>query len=193
MNNHDFQEFLQSQKEPIKSCESLTKHFIGKHKTIPVYLTPAFEKEFNNKMTELARLQEENLNLKEEIKELDFLVGLRQKRGLISRFDREFNEEDKIKNPNRSYVGIMPDAEEVYKRYYDMKEQQKVFIKWLEKEIDIRKSDIDKFSKDYENYKVYYLLINDLKANIEVLEEAVCEYKKIIGCECKRMVGETSE
>lgn len=193
MNNNDFQEFLQSQKEPIKSCEDLIKHFIGKHKVIPVYLTHTFEKEFNNKMAELARLQEENLNLKEEIKELDFLVGLRQKRGLISRFDREFNEEDKIKNPNRSYVGIMPDAEEVYKRYYDMKEQQKVFIKWLEKEIDIRKSDIDKFSKDYENYKVYYLLINDLKANIEVLEEALCEYKKIIGCECKRMVGETSE
>ena len=193
MNNNDFQEFLQSQKEPIKSCEDLIKHFIGKHKVIPVYLTHTFEKEFNNKMAELARLQEENLNLKEEIKELDFLVGLRQKRGLISRFDREFNEEDKIKNPNRSYVGIIPDAEEVYERYYNMKAQQKAFIKWLEKEIDIRKSDIDKFSKDYENYKVYYLLINDLKANIEVLEEALCEYKKIIGCECKRMVGETSE
>ena len=74
--------------------------------------------------------------LLEENKELELIIGLRQKRNLISKFDKEYDEEDKKKNPNRDYAGIMPDAEEVYKRYYSMKKQQKEFIKYLEKEKD---------------------------------------------------------
>ena len=74
--------------------------------------------------------------LLEENKELELIIGLRQKRNLISKFDKEYDEEDKKKNPNREYAGIMPDAEEVYKRYYSMKKQQKEFIKYLEKEKD---------------------------------------------------------
>lgn len=60
--------------------------------------------------------------LQQEIKELEFIVGLRQKRNLIHKFDKEYDEEDKKKNPNRKYAAIMPDAEEVYKRYYKQKE-----------------------------------------------------------------------
>lgn len=74
--------------------------------------------------------------LLEENKELELIIGLRQKRNLISKFDKEYDEEDKKKNPNRDYAGIMPDAEEVYKRYYSMKKQQKEFISYLEKEKD---------------------------------------------------------
>lgn len=71
-----------------------------------------------------------------ENKELELIIGLRQERNLISKFDKEYDEEDKKKNPNRDYAGIMPDAEEVYKRYYSMKKQQKEFINYLESEID---------------------------------------------------------
>lgn len=60
--------------------------------------------------------------LQEEIKELEFIVGLRQKRSLIRKFDEEYDEEDKKKNPNREYAGVSPDAEVVYQRYYKQKE-----------------------------------------------------------------------
>lgn len=61
--------------------------------------------------------------LKEEIKVLELTIGLRQTRNLIHKFDKEYDEEDKRKNPNRDYAGIMPDAEEVYKRYYEQQER----------------------------------------------------------------------
>lgn len=69
------------------------------------------------------KLYQENQYLKEEVEELKLILGMRQKRGLISKFDKEFDEEDKKKNPNRDYASITPDAEEVYKRYYELKEQ----------------------------------------------------------------------
>ena len=81
-------------------------------------------------------LFDEMVNWKEEVKELELIIGLRQKRNLISKFDKEYDEEDKKKNPNRDYAGIMPDAEEVYKRYYYIKNQQKEFIDYLENEKD---------------------------------------------------------
>lgn len=80
--------------------------------------------------------------LKKQLEEIEFIVGLRQKRNLISKFDKEYDEEDKKKNPNRDYAGIMPDAEEVYRRYYTMKTQQKEFIKYLEAEINKCQSNI---------------------------------------------------
>ena len=63
-----------------------------------------------------------NKQLKEENEELKFIVGLRQKRNLIRKFDKEYDAEDKKKNPNRAYARIMPDAEVVYRRYYKQKE-----------------------------------------------------------------------
>ena len=67
MNNEELKEFINSKREPITSCKDLTKHFIGIHKTIPVYLTPSFEKEFNYKMTKLGELQQENQELKKQL------------------------------------------------------------------------------------------------------------------------------
>lgn len=80
---------------------------------------PKKQLEFYKDLSE--QLQRENQQLKEQNKELEFIVGLRQKRNLIHKFDKEFDKEDKKKNPNRDYAGIMPDAEEVYKRYYNLK------------------------------------------------------------------------
>lgn len=70
---------------------------------------------------------QENQQLKEQLeeaeKDYDRIFGLWHNRKLIKKFDDEYNEEDKKKNPNRNYAYIMPDAEEVYKRYYELKEQ----------------------------------------------------------------------
>ena len=84
----------------------------------------------------IENLQQENTELKKQLEEVEFIVGLRQKRNLIHKFDKEYDDEDKKKNPNRDYAGTMPDAEEVYRRYYSMKNQQKEFINYLENEKD---------------------------------------------------------
>ena len=50
-------EYLIEKRKPISSCVELSKHFIGRHKTLLVYLTPQFEQEFNSKMYELEKLK----------------------------------------------------------------------------------------------------------------------------------------
>ena len=75
---------------------------------------------------------EKNQELKKQLEELELIVTLSKKRNLISKFDKEYDKEDKKKNPNKNHAEIIPDAEEVYRRYYTMKNQQKEFIEWLE-------------------------------------------------------------
>ncbi len=110
---------------------------------------------------------EENEELKKQLEELEFIVGLRQKRNLISKFDKEYDEEDKKKNPNRDYAGIMPDAEEIYRRYYTMKNQQKEFIEYLEDEI-----------KRLEENNVYQPL---QRMALETHKHNLLKYKEITG------------
>lgn len=109
----------------------------------------------------------ENKELEEQIEEVEFIVGLRQKRNLISKFDKEYDEEDKKKNPNRDYAGIMPDAEEVYRRYYTMKNQQQEFIKYLEDEIKRK--------------RLNATCIFEYNDTVLPLEEILQKYKEMIG------------
>ena len=62
----------------------------------------------------------ENQQLKEEF---DSMFAIYHSRKLIKKFNDEYDEEDKMKNPNRDYACVCPDVEEVYKRYYKLKEQ----------------------------------------------------------------------
>ena len=116
-------------------------------------------------------LFDEMVNWKEEVKELELIIGLRQKRNLINKFDKEYDEEDKKKNPNRDYAGIMPDAEEVYKRYYSMKNQQKEFIDYMNKTIEELECD----DEDDEEMKSYLI------QRIDTFKEILSKFKKIIG------------
>lgn len=128
--------------------------------------------EFNQLKDDYSLLFSDNQDLKKQVEELEFIVGLRQKRTLIRRFEKEYDEEDKKKNPNRDYAGIIPDAEEVYKRYYAMKKQQKEFIEWLEEKIP-RSSCIgeDGFGRiQYESKDIYY-----------EINKILLKYKEIIG------------
>lgn len=111
-------------------------------------------------------LERENQKLNKQLEELEFIVGLRQKRNLISKFDKEYDEEDKKKNPNRDYAGIMPDAEEIYKRYYSMKKQQKEFINYL-------KNEIDRCLTFYSSTPCMYAY--------DVFKDVLSKYKSIIG------------
>ena len=109
-------------------------------------------------------LMEENQELKKQLEELESIVGLRQKRNLINKFNKEY-EEDKKKNPNKSHAEIIPDAEEVYRRYYAMKTQQKKFMEYINSYIELLndKPDLVELSQK------------------DVLEEALLKYKEIIG------------
>ena len=103
-------------------------------------------------------LKKENQQLKkkleEEQKEYDRIFSLWHNRKLIKKFDDEYDEEDKMKNPNRDYACVCPDAEEVYKRYYKLKEQLQ------------QKEDIINKAKEYiENNPLY---------DIDVYEYSIC-------------------
>ena len=67
--------------------------------------------------------QQLKVQLEDEQKEYDRMFCLWHNNPLIKKFDDEFDEEDKKKNPNRDYVYVSPNAEEVYKRYYALREQ----------------------------------------------------------------------
>lgn len=67
MNKEEIIEYINAKRKPISHCVDLTKYFIGRHKTLPVYLTRAFEQEFNSSMYELNKLREENKKYKEVI------------------------------------------------------------------------------------------------------------------------------
>ena len=114
-------------------------------------------------------LKKENQELKKQLEEVEFIVGLRQKRNLISKFDKEYDEEDKKKNPNRDYAGIMPDAEEIYRRYYTMKNQQKEFIEYLQNNIESLEFCDNEF------------ILSNHKKEIKAYKEILSKYKEIIG------------
>ena len=96
-------------------------------------------------------LRKENQQLKEEF---DRMFAIYHSRKLIKKFNDEYDEEDKMKNPNRDYACVCPDAEEVYKRYYKLKEQLQ------------QKEDIINKAKEYiENNPLY---------DIDVYEYSIC-------------------
>lgn len=80
-------------------------------------------------------LKNDNENLKQELQEeiefCDTMFSLTNKRKFIRKFNKEFDKEDKKKNPNRDYYCVYPDAEEVYKRYYNLKDKHRKLIKDL--------------------------------------------------------------
>ena len=124
-------------------------------------------------------LLNENQELKKQIGEVEFIVGLRQKRNLISKFDKEYDEEDKKKNPNRDYAGIMPDAEEIYRRYYTMKNQQKEFIEYLQNNIESLEFCDNEF------------ILSNHKKEVKAYKEILLKYKEIIDTDIN--VGERGD
>ena len=64
--NEEIKEYIIAKRTPISSCVDLSKYFIGRHKVLPLYLTPQFEREFNSKMCQLEQLKEQ-LQQKEDI------------------------------------------------------------------------------------------------------------------------------
>mgnify|MGYP001851761684 CR=1 FL=1 len=66
MNEEEIKEYIRAKRTPVSSCVDLSKYFIGRHKVLPIYLTPQFEIEFNYKMRQLEQLKEQ-LQQKEDV------------------------------------------------------------------------------------------------------------------------------
>lgn len=73
--NEELKEYIIAKRTPISSCVGLSKYFIGRHRTSPVYLTPEFEREFNNKMCELEKLKEQLERSENARKESMLILG----------------------------------------------------------------------------------------------------------------------
>lgn len=78
-----------------------------------------YQKNFDKEVAEL--IKKDKRELAETVYELECHLGLRHSRELIEKFDKEYDFEDLVLHPDRTYAGVMPDAEEVYRRYYKQK------------------------------------------------------------------------
>lgn len=67
MSEEEIRNIIYLKNKPISSCKDLHKYFIGRHKVIPVYLTPKFEMELECIMNKLEDLEKENQKYKEVI------------------------------------------------------------------------------------------------------------------------------
>lgn len=74
MNKEEIREYIFAKRKPISHCVDLTRYFIGRHKTLPIFLTPAFEMEFNRSMQELEILREQVKKQKEVIDKVKELI-----------------------------------------------------------------------------------------------------------------------
>lgn len=54
----EYIEYMQAKRKPINSCAELSKYFMGRHTTLPVYLTPTFERELNYIISRLKNKEE---------------------------------------------------------------------------------------------------------------------------------------
>ena len=123
-----------------------------------------------NDIEALVFLLERNQELKEQLQEeqeaYDIMFSLWNNRKFIRKFNKEFDKEDKIKNPNRDYACIMPDAEEVYKRYYELKQQ----LQQKEDIINKTKECVEELCDETDDTTCYDITKNRKKILLEILD-----------------------
>ena len=89
MNEEEIRQYIIAKRNPISNCADLNKYFIGRHKVLPVYLTPQFEREFNSKMAKAEELKQENQKLKEQLQQKEDIINKAKEftKGHIFQFD----------------------------------------------------------------------------------------------------------
>lgn len=108
-------------------------------------------------------------DLEEQITELEFLTGLRQKRNLITKFDLMYSHEkvQEYKKQGKYIAGVYPDAEEVYRRYF-------VYKNGVESLVD----SIYEMKVNNEDYKAIVSVVTKSLANIQKGEKNESIYKE---------------
>lgn len=87
---------------------------------------------------------------------------------------KQLEEKTRIAGLDHKYASKFED------KVITMENQQKEFIKYLEKEINMYKNLIQTSLK---GFKIFYFLINNLQISKKKLEETLAKYKEIIGGE----------
>lgn len=115
-------------------------------------------KNFDKEVTEL--MKKDKRELAETVYELECNLGLWHSRELVKKFDKEYDTEDLILHPDRTYAGVIPDAEEVYKRYYKQKKILQNIVEFINK----RMLESVKYhtSYGYEEVRVYLELLRKI-------------------------------
>lgn len=108
-------------------------------------------------------------DLEEQITELEFLTGLRQKRNLITKFDLMYSHEkvQEYKKQGKYIAGVYPDAEEVYRRYF-------VYKNGVESLVD----SIYEMKVNNEDYKAIVNVVTKSLANMQKGEKNESIYKE---------------
>lgn len=94
-------------------------------------------KECKKIQQENKQLEQENKQLKENIEDYERILNIWNKRKLINKFNKEFSKE-KVKEERakgNKIVGVIPDAEYVYKKYYEKVEQIDKAIEYIENDL----------------------------------------------------------
>lgn len=93
-----------------------------------------YNKEIYNILEEKEQLEQENKKLKENIEDYERIFDIWNKRKLIKKFNKEFSKK-KVKEERakgNKIVGVIPDAEYVYKKYYEKVEQLDLYKSFIE-------------------------------------------------------------
>lgn len=108
-------------------------------------------------------------DLEEQVYELELLTGLRQKRNLITKFDLMYSHEkvQEYKKQGKYVAGVLPDAEEIYRRYF-------VYKNGVESLVD----SIYNMKIDGCDYKAIVGVVTKSLANIQKGEKDESVYKE---------------
>ena len=108
-------------------------------------------------------------DLEEQIYELEVLTGLRQKKNLITKFDLMYSHEkvQEYKKQGKYVAGVLPDAEEIYRRYF-------VYKNGVESLID----SIYEMKVNNEDYRAIVNVVTKSLANIQKGEKTESVYKE---------------
>ena len=108
-------------------------------------------------------------DLEEQVTELEFLTGLRQKRNLITKFELMYSHEkvQEYKKQGKYIAGVYPDAEEVYRRYF-------VYKNGVESLVD----SIYEMKVNDEDYKAIVNVVTKSLANMQKGEKNESIYKE---------------
>lgn len=91
----------------------------------------------------IKQLKKENKQLKEDLEDYERIFDIWNKRKLINKFNKEFSKkmvkEERAKG--NKIVSAIPDAEYVYKKYYEKVEQIDKAIEYIEKNIHFCEND----------------------------------------------------
>lgn len=133
--------------------------------------TSAVDLKYANK--EIEQLHQEIQQLKEDIEDYDRIFDIWNKRTLINKFNKEYSKkvvkEERAKG--NKIVGAIPDAEYVYKKYYEQKQKLDLYKSVIDEVREYIKEN-DLFHFGYDEEEMFEVIVNHKEDILEILDKA---------------------